>query len=677
MATLTNESLFDVILAKMWTDFYEKASGGDEDNYGFSHTRESFNSIKDAYTLYYKDDRKNRNLTSVRQLQELSRSLALREKFAKLTVNFLEYIVVDKNIALNGRYLVIPIDDLDLASDKSLSILEQMRIFLSVPHVIILTTVNIEKLLMCGNKMFANELIAFPKVEEYERILVKQYADQYIAKALPRNSRIYMPQYGGSEARNYIVDYEKYIVPTLVKVGGMQNRGNFDYISFCNMIVSKYLNLILTNKYDTYYGGESLRNIVNKTYELWTISCTDNEYTKDFVFKWLEKEVILSINSLNSQKSVSFMKQLLNVGCEDVNELILRDIRNEKSSWNQKILRNQNNYGYGKLLHILTYYYVNNIEKRDLISKVILLYSLRIIQYISEKEYASVDSFFVRGDIFSSLGERQAGDIFGKKQKISELLRFELKCNLDKDDAGIIIINNLEMLENIFKILLFCDIDSIICKIVLERSSAIQNVKQIPLIQEHELENVEESKGIIILEVKEFFDIASMDFFFKNLIRYDELLKKYVLWLYRQISHTLNKTANNREFDSFYKRSLQKGLICAKKMENWKKKYSVGNIYDLLPVQNVGVMLDVLKRFENFSNYKREGKIASIMSQLTEAFIVEFGEAEQACAYAECGYFKYSEKFREAMSIINLENVPPDIQDRWLVRGQEIEDTFL
>ena len=245
VAILTNESLFDVVLAKMWADFSEKIEKLGENSFGLGYTKERFNSIKNVYTLYNRDEKQNKNLTSVRQLQELARSLVLRDEFARLVASFLDCMVLEDKVARKNRYLVIPIDDLDLASEKTIAVLEQLRIFLSVPQVIILTTVDLEKLLMCGNKKFSDELLCQYNMEEKEKNLVRQYSDQYIAKALPRNNRISMPRYGGNAAVKYTMDFERYVSELLGKRGGAKKRRDVDYFSFVNIAIAKHLNLII------------------------------------------------------------------------------------------------------------------------------------------------------------------------------------------------------------------------------------------------------------------------------------------------------------------------------------------------------------------------------------------------------------------------------------------------
>ena len=664
-AILTNESLFDVVLAKMWTDFSNKTAGVSEDNFGFSHTKESFNSIKDAYTLYHKDEKQNKNLTSVRQLQELSRSLALREQFARLVESFLEYLIFDNRINEKNRYLVIPIDDLDLANDMSLDILEQIRIFLSVPQVIILATVDIEKLTLCGNKKFSDELICENNMGQYEKDLIRQYSDRYIAKVLPRNSRIYMPRYGGIEARYYVLDYEKYVA--FLKEDGLHNSADKDYISYINMIAAKYHNLIMRYKDTLSFSAESLRNIVNKLNELWSICKYYGDSSKNAVFEWLEKEIIISNSLLSSQSNIGFMRKLRLLTEEDYNQQIIDDFTKNN-------LVDINKYTYGKLLCVLQELENSGFENKEIAKAVIMFYSLRVVKHLNQEQYDEVENLFVRGDIFSSFFASKLHMNFDRRRRIENLLQFTFKYDKRKKKADKIILQSLPQLVDVFKAFLFCSIKSVIGSYNFEILDS-DGGKEIPGIEKDNEKEKEELK----IGIRDVVSKISIDIFFENVIRYEELFKLYIKWIYSWLEGFLItdfldiEIDTDERFETLYNTIQNDPISGIGEMSKWKEKYKIEHLYDLLPVQDVGVMLGVIERLD--VSYNHRGNIYLMMDKLAEAFQKEFKEAESACEYNEWGREGYSEKLGELMKIIGLDKVPQGIKDKLVITGRLIEDT--
>lgn len=666
VAVLTNESLFDVVLAKMWTDFQTKIDRVGDDSFSFSHTKESFNSIKDVYTLYYKDEKQNKNLTSVSQLQELSRSMALREEFAKLVAHFLDSMARDDRIALKDRYLVIPIDDLDLASEKTIHILEQLRIFLSVPQVIVMTTVDIEKLLLCGNKKFSDELLFRGNVNKYDKDRMRQYSDQYIAKVLPRNSRIYMPRYGGSEARKYVLKYDKYVDGLLKGYSG--KKEDVDYFTFINMVIAKHLNLIIRHRDNLNSVTESLRNIVNKTNELWTICRYYHEHAEDFIFEWLEKEIMISANRLYDQQSIMDMKELFVTTGDDYNEYIAERLAKKG--------RKNNGYGYGYVLCTLLDFSDEKFTKRDYLKELILYYSLQIAKCLNGNEDDTINRLFVRDNIFSAFFDRKVMFDCEDTRLIDNLLQLNLQYDKDSDTADEIITQNIRHVEDVFKLFLFCDMEDIIDQADMEINYFSNEAKEIPG-REKQMQEVRLTIG-----TRGVVSRVSIDNFFKNVIEYEALFKKYVQWIYNQLNEfRINDFCPNdsqqeknkeREFESLY-HSILNGSDSAGKMKKWKEQYKIRRIYDVLPIQDVGVMLGVMERLEKSNDFWWD--IDEIMTGLKDAFVNEFKEAEEGCAYGDSDCFKYSEKFSTLLEIIELSKVPWDMKNRFFTTGQQIEDT--
>lgn len=679
VAILTNESLFDVVLARMWTAFSDKTDDKNGNDANFNRTAESFNLVKRAYTLYYKDEKQNKNLTSVKQLQELSRSLALREEFANLVSSFLECMLVDTRIGGKNRYLVIPIDDLDLASEKTMAILEQLRIFLSVPQVIILTTVDIEKLLLCGNKKFSDELMCRDIMDESEKNLIRQYSNQYIAKVLPRNSRINMPKYGGESASKYVLDYKKYVAEFVGEKGEAWEKNDVDYLSYVNIMMSKYLNLLMGYRDGLNFEGESLRNIVNKLNELRMICHHGTDYLKSSVLQWLEKEIMISQKQIEKKGNISLWKKLSAASSYDYNEYILADFKSKQSSENIG-----GGAGYGQVLATILEMRNKEHEKRDMIRLLVLFYSLQIIKCMDERDEKTLNDFFTRNDILSSFMFRRTRFRFMGVRRIDNLLQMDLWYEEKTETADSILKKNAQQIVDVFKILLFCEIENIIGKVKLEFNSD-GRVKEIPGADHSEVEvdlpedirnktSFEEDR-ILRIEISPVVSRVSFDNFFANIINYDKLFKKYINWIYKQLRSLRSEQHKESEknFEALYEEVLSVSRNGVREMQKWKKKYAIKGIYDIFPVQDVGVMLGVMEKIKNSGHMWFD--IDQMMQGFSNAFVEEFREAENNCLYVELGYQRYSDKLEDLLRWIKLDDVSGNIKGRLAVMGRRMEDT--
>lgn len=201
------EDIFEVILAKMLKVFLNDIES--ESNERLSYEKRTlYNSFADIYKKQLNIKNRNENYysaeTAISNLRELSRSSDIRNEFQKLVHNFI-------NIKSDGNkfgrdeqgetFLVVAIDDIDMNIDSGFEILEKIQRYLSVDRLIILLAVNHEQMQMCCQKHFvelhqiplghlsAQEFSGAGKLKEH----VKDISEQYMEKALPFYTRIYLP----------------------------------------------------------------------------------------------------------------------------------------------------------------------------------------------------------------------------------------------------------------------------------------------------------------------------------------------------------------------------------------------------------------------------------------------------------------------------------------------------
>lgn len=620
---LTRESVFDDILAAMWSVFSEKYQNVGIDGPEINHTKDMFNKIKDAYTKYYEDEKSTRHLTSVRQLEELAGGLRLRKLFADLVQDFLKCMGEEERCR-SKKIMIVPIDDLDLASNNIVGVLEQLLVFLSVPNVIILTTLNIEKLLLSCKKKFAEEHLYAHNTNDYELQSVRNYADQYVAKVLPRNNRIYMPRV--EPARSAHLNNEKL---DGILVGDIEAR------DFSNVMFAKYTNLL---KPCSTNGGsaENLRNFVNKLNEIWIIASSEDGSIHDQLMEWLEKDVNVERTRLESEKDISFLTRLMNNPAAMANKIVIDYLESKEdvfSHFNTK--ENIEGYGYGKILMMLSYYRNYQYTHHELVNVVAELYCLNLAQCALESN--EVANSYVRGDILTSVFRYTFNmDINKGRVDVAKLFLVNWKLAKDPFEA---ITENKKALEDIFRVMLFFDADRIIEDIRLSVSvgemQGIAMTTDEPVMQR------------VFVEADSIRAKVSIDNFFRNILRYRELYQRFLEVFFEAFYES--KIRGSKKKKELYACLLDMidedpGIM---RYEEWIKQYDPQSIYDIIPIQNVNVMLDVMDAIEDLKMSRGvypSNNIDLAMELFLDSFIDTFAKAELHIKDRKEGDKSYSEK---------------------------------
>ena len=204
--------------------------------------------------------------------------------------------------------------------------------------------------------------------------------------------------------------------------------------------------------------------------------------------------------------------------------------------------------------------------------------------------------------------------------------------------------------------------------------------REIPEVEVDSSEDIKnktlsEEEQILRIEISPVVSRVSFDNFFANIINYDKLFKKYINWIYKQIRSLRSEQHEESEekFEMVYAEVLSVSQNGVREMQKWKKKYAIQGIYDIFPVQDVGVMLGVMEKIRSSGHMWFD--IDQMMQGFSNAFIGEFREAENNCLYAEIGYQRYSDKLEELLKWIKLDDVSGNIKGRLVVMGRRMEDT--
>lgn len=197
------EGILDVILARMW-DKYEaicrNARKERKQEILEADLKEQFEIVRSSYLLQKSIVKgkldESKEISTLRTLHKLAASINLRDGFKKLVSLYLDFIHSSDYAVKRKNFLVISIDDIDMASGNVYKYLEQIRRFLTVPQVIIFVTADIQRLQMICRK--------HEEIDDECKSLLKEggrkiwengndFVDDYLSKSLPHNSRIYMP----------------------------------------------------------------------------------------------------------------------------------------------------------------------------------------------------------------------------------------------------------------------------------------------------------------------------------------------------------------------------------------------------------------------------------------------------------------------------------------------------
>lgn len=194
-----NEGILDVILANMWEFYKNKVQEKCYYRGDFSEKKENiakeFSALKRAYQDYLQMS-EHKTTSEIRQLSELACSLNFRKQFQDFVQRFLD-------VFGNGtsKFLILMIDDIDMAGKNSFAIMEQIHLFLNVPNVIIFITADISRLQqICGHYYYETYVVGenLDAGLAYDRSIVtykQAFANDYLEKIIALDMRIYMPDF--------------------------------------------------------------------------------------------------------------------------------------------------------------------------------------------------------------------------------------------------------------------------------------------------------------------------------------------------------------------------------------------------------------------------------------------------------------------------------------------------
>lgn len=201
----SSEDIFDILLSRMLKNVERYIEDG---KFSISQNRrlqyDILQQIDEIYKIHQLIKKEENRVGSADQLVGYSSlstlrnapdSLELTYKFEKLVKNYLEALLENREGNKEQKnYLVVPIDDLDMNSEKGFESLEQLYRYVTVKNVIVVIAVKYRHIMSLAEK---NGYKIYPKIDreldDSKVKYVKDYAKEYLAKLLPIQGRVHMP----------------------------------------------------------------------------------------------------------------------------------------------------------------------------------------------------------------------------------------------------------------------------------------------------------------------------------------------------------------------------------------------------------------------------------------------------------------------------------------------------
>lgn len=196
------ESILQVLITRLFYlfDKYRKTHSNND----VTSEREWMQSIQNITTLFQKcltnidylkmGRPKEWEMENLEDLVQISNSSVFKENLKELIDKLLKTLDEKEK---QKKFLIIPIDDTDLATQEVFDICEDIRNYLSIPNIIILMAVDYKQLIYSVTQKY---------LTNYDKMLISSYdmgfeaskcyeiATQYLEKVLPAGHRIDLPQ---------------------------------------------------------------------------------------------------------------------------------------------------------------------------------------------------------------------------------------------------------------------------------------------------------------------------------------------------------------------------------------------------------------------------------------------------------------------------------------------------
>lgn len=212
------ESILRVLISRLFFKMEEfvksDACFSKDDKEFIKNKKDIIKLFENCYTNieYIKSGKRaNGEQDDLQMLSQMGSSAKLKENLHDLIDKYLNMMSDKNKDDANGRrYLVIPIDDADLATKRLFRLCEDIRNYLSIPNVIILMAVDYEQLVHATYQRYLKQYKVMRKAdaaEGYGTYINEEYhkmAAKYLEKVFPVVHRIDLPQIDNLLTEDYM-----------------------------------------------------------------------------------------------------------------------------------------------------------------------------------------------------------------------------------------------------------------------------------------------------------------------------------------------------------------------------------------------------------------------------------------------------------------------------------------
>ena len=383
-------NILEILIGQMYHEANAKFESDKEkrNRNGFHDLLTQFQKTKRHLRFLSREKPLAREDDELEELGYLSSGVDLCESIKTLVARFLEY--------MGGRMLVIGIDDIDLNTSQAYSMVEQVRKYLILPHVMILVAVKLDQL---------GDVIRVAMTKQFKDIMhdgygavteadVSEMVERYLNKLLPLQSRIYLPQPSAFYNRKLKVQDKKdkelmsydsirEAVPALIfekcRYLFYNTKGTTSLIVPRNLRDLRMLirMLVLMNDYDQ-------NDITPKLQE------NKQQFKNYFFSTWLDDLNVhyknIANELINETEPILFNKKVL----ELLKKETISDTDHAKENSIVSDILNHNNMSYnisiGDAFYVLRQYedMETSAEFRKLLFFIKSLYSIRLYEYYDE-----------------------------------------------------------------------------------------------------------------------------------------------------------------------------------------------------------------------------------------------------------------------------------------------------
>lgn len=188
-----HSNIIEIVIAHMFKSFKDAVNKSNHsfDGDNLEKKRElvkKFQEVKEALDCTEDRDIRFNSNDSIEQLSKLASGSNLHDSMEKLVECYLNYFKAEND--KNSQMLVIAIDDLDVQTNHTYQMVEQIRKYLIIDNVLILMGVKLVQLSDLIKKRFIGDFSDKNKEQEVEDMVAR-----YLIKLLPLSHRLNLPSF--------------------------------------------------------------------------------------------------------------------------------------------------------------------------------------------------------------------------------------------------------------------------------------------------------------------------------------------------------------------------------------------------------------------------------------------------------------------------------------------------